>query len=219
MANPVGEAWQEIATRTAPLLPGNWVVRRRGARTTLIREPIEWTVPWIGFGPSRSSDWGYLYAAVVPLVRPFNWLVTYGLAMGDQRGDPDIPPSLHVLEPGAFDVVQRFLQRQGLPAVDRWPAERFADVAERSYQLPADRRDHPVAHWLLAAGWRVVTGSGSPVEPARDAIAYFQQRDATEDVGWYRGLLAAWESGGRAAALEFLVEYRQQVLTREQLVG
>lgn len=219
MADPIGAAWQRIATQVAPHLPGHWVVRRRGARTTLVREPIEWTLPWIGFARSRGNDFGYVYAAVVPFVAPFNWYLTYGLRMGDEPGVPDIPMGLEVLQPGAVDVLQRFLDRQGLPTIDVWSAELLADEAEHSYQLPPGERNEPPAHWIHAAGWRVVNNAGSPVEPARDAIDYFDEVDMTEHADWYRQLLAAWESGGREAALQFMVGYRQQVLTREKLLG
>ncbi|MCW3815818.1 hypothetical protein ONA91_15330 [Micromonospora sp. DR5-3] len=112
-----------------------------------------------------------------------------------------------------------------LEKIDAWPAERLADVAERDFaQDPRRRR----THWHQLPGWRVVTGTGSPEEPAIQLVELSRDRAAgasgtgarqlADQAAFYEGLVGAWHDGARDAALRFLTARRDEALAARKLV-
>lgn len=214
MADHSGLAWQRIAREVAPTLPGTWVVRGgRGAKTVLIREPFDWAFSWVGVDRARVDDDPYLMAGVVTFVRPDpGFAASFGLRSDSSRHRP---ARVNMLADNAAEAVQRFILEDALPRMDPWTDHALAAIAEDGY-LSADPGSRSVM--IQAAGWRVVNDTGSPVEPARAAIAFLQHVEAPEEAAWYEAMIAAWERGGRASALQYLEDHRRASLTRLKLV-
>ena len=207
MADVHGQAWAKIAARLAPELPEGWAVRGgRGVSAKLVREPLGWTFPWVGLSRSRVADPPWLLTGVITLTGPADvWSARHGL-----RSDAVLRPgTVDMSAEDALERVRGFILDEALPRVDQWNEESLAESAELNLAAPADRRGND---FLDAAGWRVVRGTGSPVEPAREAIDFFSTRLSPDDVSWYEGLIAAWEQGERAAAMAYLEEQRQSSL-------
>ncbi|MFI7519805.1 hypothetical protein [Micromonospora globbae] len=214
--------WRQILSELRPELPGEWSVRGGGLGTVLVREPVDWTVAWIGYAGSPTRPEGWVSAAVQPLVMPFtSWIMTYGIRM-DEAGSG--PRTVDLASDAAADQTRRFVLDAGLEKIDSWPADRLAQVAERDYaQEPRRRR----THWHQLPGWRVVTGAASPVEPATQLADLCHERargtsgkgarQLTEQAGFYERLAQAWHEGERDAALRFLAEERDRALTAQKL--
>ncbi len=185
------------------------MVRGRGASAVLVREPVEWTLTWVGLNRLRKTNTPFLMAGVVPLVEPFSFTgAPYGLRSDAARR----PGTVDLLAADTFAVVESFVLDDALPVLDSWTPERLADRAEANFALPAGERGHP--EFSSAAGWRAVNDSGSPVEPAREAAELLRAREAEDLAGWYESLVMSFEEGGRPRALEFLEEQRHAGLTR-----
>ncbi|MGA3561798.1 hypothetical protein [Melissospora conviva] len=214
--------WRQILADLRPELPGEWSIRGTGVGTVLMREPLGWAPAWVGYTGSPSRPAGWLHAGVQPLVLPFSgWTMTYGIRMDEVTAGP---PMIDLLAETAPAETRQFVLGPGLEEIDSWPADRLAEAAERDFARdPADRRKH----WYQVPGWRVVNDSGSPVEPATELVAKYHDlagrssakgaRQLREDAAFYERLLARWHQGGRAEALGFLTEQREQALRAEKL--
>ncbi|MFG1660074.1 hypothetical protein ACGFIY_26405 [Micromonospora chersina] len=214
--------WRHVLTELRPDLPGEWSVRGAGLDTVLVREPLDWALAWIGYSGSPTRPVGWVAAGVQPLVTPFtSWIMTYGVRMDEVRTGPS---TVDLSSAGAVEQARRFALDAGLEKIDGWPAERLADVAERDFaQDPRRRR----THWHQLPGWRVVNGTGSPVEPATQLVELCRERAAgtsgtgarqlAEQAAFHDGLVRAWQNGERDAALEFLTAQRDQALAARKL--
>lgn len=214
MADTTGAAWVRIAREVAPTLPGTWVVRGgRGVKAVLVREPYDWSFSWVGLYRVRAEDDPYLMAGVVPLVTPDpGFAASYGLRSDRVRHRP---PTVNMLAEDAAERVRLFIVEDALPRMHPWNDEALAASAEEN--CLGDRPGFEFA-MLQSAGWRVLTGTGSPVEPARVAVEHCKHVYAPELVPWYEALSAAWENGGRTSALQFLQEHRSATLKQLKLV-
>jgi hypothetical protein len=211
---------REILIELRPELPGDWTVRGRGLRRRLVQEPVEWTVVWISYGGSVRGPDGWFYAGVMPLVLPTpSFTVEYGMRMD---GVPYTPQSVDLLADNAVAVARQFFER-AVPVITDWPAKRLADVAERSY---VRRAEATTTHWHELAGWRVVFGTASPVQPAAelaelyDAEAHrFKKVDEQLRRGaqYYRDLGAVYQAEGQSGALAFLEQHRLAMLAETHL--
>ncbi|WNM38078.1 hypothetical protein RMN56_23460 [Micromonospora halotolerans] len=214
--------WRQVLSELRADLPGEWSLRGSGLDTVLAREPLGWSLAWIGWSGSPTRPVGWVTAGVQPLVAPFtSWIMTYGVRMDEVRSGP---PTVDLSADEAVDQARRFVLDAGLEKIDKWPAERLADVAERDYaQDPRRRR----THWHQLPGWRVVNGTASPVEPATELAELCRDRAAgssgtgarqlAEQAAFYEGLVRAWHDGERDAALGFLTAQRDQALAARKL--
>ena len=208
MADETVKAWQRIARQLGASLPGEWSIARSGLRTALTKQPVEWTVLWVGISRVRRDDQPSLMGGITPLVRPFNDLsVSRGLTTPVRPGDPS---SYDLTAADAEDQVRRFTEA-ALDSVADWTPVRLAEKAEEQFATAPDDRVRPIT-FIDAAGWRVVLDSSNPVEPAHAAVDWFEKASSPANVSWYRNLISAWESGGRAAALALLEANRAAAL-------
>ncbi|AVT36554.1 hypothetical protein [Plantactinospora sp. BB1] len=209
--------WRQILFELRPALPGEWSVRGTGLGMSLVREPLDWALGWIGYSGSPSRPVGWAAAGVQPLVTPpLGFGLTYGIRMDEVRSGPR---TVDLLADDAADAIRRFVLDAGLAEIDAWPVERLAEVAERDFAQDPHRRGK---HWDHLPGWRVVTGSGSPVEPAEQLTALCRQKAGTasgrgsrrlaERGTFYERLCEEWHEGGSGAALRLLAEQRDQAL-------
>ncbi|MBA8957644.1 hypothetical protein ACFQU9_07805 [Actinomadura namibiensis] len=206
--------WREMARELAPTLPGTWRLRGRGRSRVLVREPIEWTVAWIGFSRSAFSESGWFMAAVEPLVKPtFSWALSFGLRMDEVRNGPK---DVDLRDDSAARDLARFAHEAALAELDRWTVERLAGAAEKSLKRPLERR-RPPHYWLMAPGWRVLLDTGSPREVFDEVVDFFGSRDLQEQLPFYQDLCDRWESGGRPEALAFLQSHRDHKLEAARL--
>lgn len=216
--------WRRILAELRPELPGEWSIRGTGVGTLLVREPFDWSLPWIGYDGSPSRPAGWVSAGVQPLVTAdVGRVMTYGIRMDEVRSGPR---TVDLLSDEAAGHVRRFVLDSGLPVLDRWPAERLAEVAERDFAQERDRRR---THWHQVPGWRVVTGTASPVEPARELAEVCRDRSSPRSaagtrqqaarIAFYEGLGQAWRQDGHAEALRFLTGWRDRLLTEQKLDG
>ncbi|MFE9955203.1 hypothetical protein [Micromonospora sp. NPDC005299] len=214
--------WRQVLSELRPDLPGEWSLRGGGLDTVLAREPLDWSLAWIGWSGSPTRPAGWVAAGVQPLVAPFtSWIMTYGIRMDEVRPGPR---AVDLSSDGAVEQARRFVLDGGLKKIDGWPAERLADVAERDFaQDPRRRR----THWHQLPGWRVVNATASPVEPATQLAELCRERAAessgtgarqlAEQAAFYEGLVRAWHDGERDAALPFLTAQRDQALAARKL--
>lgn len=214
--------WRHVLTELRPDLPGEWSLRGTGLDTVLVREPLDWALAWVGYSGSPTRPVGWVAAGVQPLVAPFtSWIMTYGVRTDEVRSGP---PTVDLSADEAVDQARRFVLDAGLAKIDSWPAERLADVAERDFaQDPRRRR----THWHQLPGWRVVNGTGSPVEPATQLVELCRERAAgtsgtgarqlAEQATFHERLVRAWQDGEREAALEFLTGRRDEALAARKL--
>lgn len=208
MADETVKAWQKIVKQLANSLPGQWSVAGSGLRTLLVKQPVNWVVLWIGISRVRREDHPRLMGGITPLVREFEHVsVTYGLTTPIRPGEP---ADVDLTTPDAVDVVRQFVEAV-LETVASWTPERLAEKAEEQLGEAPDDRARPFT-FVDAAGWRVVLDTGNPVQPAHAAVEWFENASAPEAAAWYRSLIAAWESGGRDAALDFLEANRAAAL-------
>lgn len=214
MADDAGRSWGRIVKQVAPRLPGGgWRVGRPGPRAILARRNSEWDLTWVGLDRVRGTSTPWLIAGVVSLVGPFR--LTYGRGLRSDHAHP--PGTVDLLRPDAAEAVERFIVDEALPVVDAWPAERMAADAEAQWAKPPSERSSRL-RYPEAAGWRVVTDGESPLEVATEAAAEFRSRLAPEETAWYEDLAAAWQAGGRPAALAYLVEQRDTALSKLKLL-
>jgi hypothetical protein len=153
---------------------------------------------------------------VTSLVSPVMGLTSqFGLRSDEVWPEPSYR-TVSLSAPDAAEQIQLFFEEQAWPQMQRGSYEGHAELAEQQLAQPVAERQPP---WVFpdAAGWRVVLESGSPVEPARQAIDKLRSLDADDEVAFYEGLVEAWESGGRSAALSYLGEQRDATLTRLKL--
>ncbi|MEU8211445.1 hypothetical protein AB0B85_19890 [Micromonospora sp. NPDC049044] len=205
-----------------PALPGEWRLRGVGVGSVLAREPLDWSLAWIGYSGSPTRPVGWVTAGVQPLVTSLtSWAMTYGVRMDEA---PSGPPTVDLMSDAAAGQTRQFVLDTGLTTIDEWPPARLADAAERSFaQDPRQRR----IHWHHLPGWRVVNGTASPVEPAtqlaqlcRDRAAGYSGkgvRQLVEKATFYERLIQAWHDGEREAALRFLTSHRDQALAARKL--
>ena len=209
--------WRGLLTRLAPTFPGDWQVRGSGRRVVLVKRPVEWTLPWLGMSRTRSTDDPYLMAGVTPLVGPLIGLTSeFGLRSDEVHPRPAYF-TVSLAAPEAEEQVRSFFLNDAWPLMQHGTYEGHATRAEEQFAQPVPNRHPP---WVFpdAAGWRVVLGTGSPVEPARQGIEKFRSMgDADQDVAFYQELIEAWEAGGQPAALAYLQEHRDATLSRLKL--
>lgn len=215
MSDETTKAWNRIARALASELPGDWTVGRSGIARIIVRKPVDWVLVWAGLDRIRRDSDPYLIGGEVPLVDRFQLSVGHGIR-SDQM--PNHPRVVNLLEPTAPDLVLRFVSEHLLPRVEPWTPDRLAAEAEAQLAVAADRREPPMV-FASAAGWRVVNDNGSPVEPATQAVAWYENAYSPDDAAWYRELLQAWETGGRSAALGYLEDERRTALTKLKLEG
>jgi hypothetical protein len=212
-ADPNGARWPRLLKELAPTLPGDWdICGGRGAKALLIRQPVRWTFTWIGLHRIRVADDPYLMVGLVPTVEPFSLNLTYG-----QRSDGGGPGTFDLVADDVTAAIRRYLLDDALPDLDTWTEPFLAQIAEASLTL-SDAERVPAPHFLQAAGWRVINDTGSPVQPAEESIAFYRERDATEEAAWYQSLIDAWHQGGRATALSYLEEQRLDGLRRLKIL-
>lgn len=94
----------------------------------------------------------------------------------------------------------------------------MASGAEKSYAHPAHRTSPPF-HWLMVPGWRVVFGTGDPQAPAQEAAEVLAERGDEAGADFYRTLADTYATGGRDAAMEFLVADRKRKIRAGSLRG
>jgi len=209
--------WRGLLTRLAPKLPGEWRVRGSGRRIVLVQEPMEWTVPWLGMTRSRKTDDPYLMAGVTSLVGPVMGLTSeFGLRSDEVHPRPAYF-TISLSAPDAEDLVHSFFVNDAWPLMQHGTYEGHAKQAEEQLAEPEAEREPP---WVFpeAAGWRVVLETGSPVEPARQAIEKFRSwGDADDEVVFYQDLIDAWEAGGQPGALAYLQQQRDATVSRLKL--
>lgn len=204
MADETVKAWQKISKQLAAELPGEWKIGRSGIKTLLVRQPVEWTVLWVGIGRVRRDDRPRLLGGITPLVREFDDVsITHGVSMPVRPGGP---VDVDLTTPDALDTVREFVDVV-LERTANWTPERLAAEAEEQLGQAPDDRGTPLT-FPDAAGWRVVLDTGDPVGPAREAASWWEKAAAPEAAPWYRKLADAWETGGRTAALQFLEKSR-----------
>ncbi|MFD2767098.1 hypothetical protein [Micromonospora eburnea] len=214
--------WRQILSELRPELPGEWFLRGTGLGSVLAREPLGWSLAWIGYSGSPTRPVGWVSAGVQPLVAPFvSWVMTYGVRMDEVRSGPS---TIDLLSDAAAGQTRQFVLDAGLEKIDGWPPARLADVAERDFaQDPRRRR----THWHQLPGWRVVNGTASPVEPATQLAELCHDRaretsgkgarQLVEQATFYERLTQEWHEGEREAALRFLAEQRDQALAAQKL--
>ncbi|MGW7483835.1 hypothetical protein ACWGH8_35275 [Nonomuraea muscovyensis] len=200
------ETWERLARSLRGDLPGRWTLRGPGSHPFLVREPVDWTIAWVGH--RRRGSHGTLSAGVLPLVEPFTgWHLEYGTVMDDVVGGPR---TLDLDSPEALGVARAFVLGHALEILGHWSLERIAETAEARF---AARPDDPRGGgWTVLPGCRVVLATGSPEEAARRLAG-----PDPEDREYYGGLANAWRAGGREAALRFLRRHRDDVLRGEQV--
>lgn len=213
MSDETAKAWSRIAKTLVSRLPGEWTTGRSGIRTILVRKPVDWVLVWVGLDRVRRDSDPYLLGGLVQLVERFELSAGHGLR-SDQL--PDYPGRVDLTEPTATEVVEKFITEHLLPRVDPWTPDRLAAEAEEQLATPDEQRGRPIV-FPLAAGWRVVNETGSPVEPATEAAAWFKDAYSPEDAAWYNDLLQAWQDGGRPAALKYLEDQRAAALASLKL--
>ncbi|MEO3928001.1 hypothetical protein ABGB07_29655 [Micromonosporaceae bacterium B7E4] len=203
-------------------LPGQWSVRGTGLGTVLAREPLGWSLCWIGYAGSPSRPVGWLSAGVQPLVTPaLGFEMTYGIRMDEVDSGAR---SVDLLSDDAAGLARRFVLDAGLATIDAWPSGRLADVAERDFaQSPPRRRKY----WYQLPGWRAVNGTASPVEPAEQLAELCREQARTasdrgarqllDRAAFYGRLREAWHEGGSEAALRLLTGQRDQTLAAWRL--
>lgn len=208
MSDETAKAWVRIAKSLTSELPGEWTTGGNGIRTILVRRPIEWVLVWVGLDRVRRDDDPYLMGGLVQLVDRFRLSAGHGL-----RSDrlPEGPGQVDLTEPTAPDVVRQFITEHVLPRVDEWTPDKLAADAEAQLAIPAEQRGRPLVY-QSAAGWRIVNDTGSPVEPASEAAAWFKRALSPADADWYNNLLQAWQDGGRPTALKYLEDQRAAAL-------
>jgi hypothetical protein len=210
-----GAAWAGLTERLADELPGTWERSggRPGLRTVLVRVPVGWLVPWVGVDRVRAGDPLRVLAGVVPLVEPVASLHhRWGLAS-------DLSPWrawFDLTTPDGAEELRSFVVEHAIPKLDSYSPAMLAASAEAALAEPDPARRFATV--TQAAGWRVVDGSGSPVEPARVAAERFADLDMPENVTWYEGLADAYGQGGRNTALDWLRDRRTRVLDRLKLL-
>ncbi|HEX5597746.1 MAG TPA: hypothetical protein VFX61_17280 [Micromonosporaceae bacterium] len=213
--------WRQILSELRPQLPGTWSIRGTGLDTMLVREPLDWSLAWIGYADSPTRPLGWVAAGVQPLVTPMRgFVMTYGARMDEV---PSGPRTVDLLSDVAADHTRQFVLGPGLEKINSWPPIRLAEVAERDFaQNPRGRR----TYWHQLPGWRVVNGTASPVEPATQLAELCRERarasgkaarKMSERATFYEQLRQTWAEGERDAALRFLVEQRNRALAAEQL--
>lgn len=213
MADETVKAWQKITKQLRATLPGEWVIGRSGVKTLLVRQPVEWTVLWVGIGRVRRDDRPRLLGGITPLVREFDDVsVTHGVSMPVRPGGP---LDIDLTSPEAMDAVRGFVDVV-LERTANWTPERLAAEAEEQLAQAPEDRGRPLT-FPDAAGWRVVLDRGDPVGPAREAAAWWEKAAAPEAAPWYRNLADAWETGGRPAALHLLEASRDAAVESLQL--
>lgn len=181
----------------------------RGAKALLVRQPVQWTFTWVGLDRVRVADNPFLMAGVVPMVKPFGLSgAPYGLRSDSARR----PGRVDLLADDAAETVRRFVVDDALPELSRWSEPFLAEVAEKDLAVSA--RAERASHFLQAAGWRVVNDTGSPIEPAEEAAAFYRHRYVPAEAAWFEALIAAWNDGERPAALAYLEEQKVAGLGR-----
>ncbi|GAB3916919.1 hypothetical protein GCM10011575_33070 [Microlunatus endophyticus] len=204
MADETVKAWQKIAKQLRGTLPGEWSVARSGVRTLLVRQPIDWVVVWVGISRVRRDDMPGLIGGLTSLAGYFNDVnASHGLST---PVGPDSPRTVDLTTPGALDEVSSFATAV-LDKVADWTPERLAAEAEEQLAQAPDTRGRPLT-FQHASGWRAILGTADGFEPAKEAAEWFAKALAPEYATWYEDLATAWQSGGRAAALQFLQDSR-----------
>ena len=213
MSDETAKAWNRIAKSLVSQLPGEWTTGRSGIRTILVRKPVDWVLVWAGVDRSRRDSDPFLIGGQVQLVDRFQFTVGHGIR-SDQL--PDHPSKVDLTDPTATEVVRAFITEGLLPRLDQWTPDRLAAEAEDQLAIPDEERGRPLVY-PLAAGWRVVNDTGSPVEPASQAVAWFKDAYSPDDAAWYSDLLQTWQDGGRPAALKYLEDQRAAALASLKL--
>ncbi|WP_375425319.1 hypothetical protein [uncultured Friedmanniella sp.] len=209
MVDETAKRWTGVAARLGERLPGEWAVAGRGVKALLVRQPADWVLVWVGLSRVRGSDRPHLMGGATPLVQgPFHPALRVGLSSDTRRHGPR---QFDLTDPEHEDQIEQFVVGDVLPLVEPWSVERFAADAEQQFALPLGER-LPPRRWFEVPGWRVLLESGSPVEPAREAAEWARSVQATAIADWHEPLVAAWETGGRAAALGYLREQRAAAL-------
>ena len=211
-ADRAAAAWVEVAKELAGELPGDLGAAPEPVADGAVREPVGWTLTWMGLSRPRNTTKRFVMAGVVPLVEPFGLTgAPYGLRSDTAR----TPGTFDLLSDALHAEVLDFALKDALPVLERWTPEVLAERAEADLVAPAGERQ--TVEFTQAAGWRVVDDSGSPIEPARASAQLLRERGGEEDAGWFEALIAAWEQGGRASALTYLDEQRSVGLIRLKL--
>jgi hypothetical protein len=200
------DQWPAIARQLQAELPGEWSIR--GAQRFMVKEPVEWLLSWIAYG--HTGSFGTLSAGVTPLIEAFTgWHMKYGLRMDSVPGGPR---SIDLNDPDAPRIARDFALGPALQEINEWSLERLADIAERDLARPPRKRDR-YSH--LAPACRVIFDTGSPEEAAREIAEKCREQGIPGGPEYYEGLIAAWQSGGRDEALQYLRQYRDKVLADE----
>lgn len=208
MSDEAAKAWGRIAKSLVSQLPGEWTTGRSGIRMILVRKPVDWVLVWAGLDRTRRDSDPYLIGGEVALVEPFVLSAGHGLRSDDVF---EYPSRVDLTAPTAPEIVEKFITEHLLPRVEEWTPDRMAAEAEDQLGIPEEERGGPLVY-PSAAGWRVVNDTGSPVEPASRAAAWYQDAYSPDDASWYNDLIRAWKDGGRPAALKYLEDQRATAL-------
>lgn len=199
----------EILRQLGEELPGEWSLRGRGMKSLLIGEPIGFPVRWIGGSKASSTR---MHAGSAPSVNGFVSfeMGVFGLDMSQM---PQGQRALDLGSPDDLDQARAFAHR-ALERMDDRSAERYHGFAEFALdQLPGgDPRD---PHLRFAPGWRVVFDDGDPLA-AIERIRQLRPPPPESGLsGFFDGLADRWSTGGRDAALAFMVERRDASLVEQ----
>lgn len=213
MAGKWGAAWGVTSRAAAERLGDDWLVVKRGGRSMLIRQPIGWWLPFIGFEP-QSGGGGYLTAGYRPLTEPMRptWK-PFGFRQDEYYADDRPAKSI---EPGTDEAVDVTVWWATGPATRLFEEKTTQQRVAGSERMWSEMRDFRMVSWTWLAGARAVLKSGDPVEIVDTVLQAISNDDWDGDeLPFWRGLREAYTQRGRWAALEFLDGQRRAGLAAE----
>ncbi|WP_432537469.1 hypothetical protein [Kineococcus arenarius] len=154
----------------AGLVEGDWrVVGTRGNRSRLVRAPIGWWLPHIGYGRGTKS-YGELYGSSLSLTVPLEPLVQHEMSSYEVLWKRKPPVRLFdPCAPGAVEVVLWWVDELQYHQFDRRSTTEEVQWLEKAFAA-RDPDDRGHIDWLPLAGWRLIRGSGDPLEVLDEAV-------------------------------------------------
>lgn len=204
-----GAAWAKAAKLAAERLGDDWIVTGTGIHATLIHTPIRWWYNEIGFD-AASTD-GYLTVAHQPLTVPVRPGIYGGyggirqnhyaarFSVLNQGKKIDAPSKIAVFElDAAVDTLVWWAQGPAMEVFDFWPNAKWAAVEEDEF---GGERRVTAPEWPMLAGWRVILGTGSPLDVIDAVIT-----ELIEGKGRYQEDRGFWERFRELAVIADRVE-------------
>jgi len=127
---------------------------------------------WLGMSRSRKTDDPRLMAGVTPLVGPVIGLTSHFGLRSDEVHPRPAYSTISLSAPDAQEHVLSFFVNDAWPLMQHGTYEGHANQPEEQLAEPEAEREPPLV-FPHAAGWRVVLGTGSPLEPARQSVEKF----------------------------------------------